>query len=193
VVRTSENKSALRQRLDELARLPNDALETVYAMQQPRRPPGVYWQLRWLAGRILRWLQSLNILPSDPWPARLKHAGQRKNAKPLLVWAVGADRDTIRKACPGLSDLLDTLPGFAPVLVTDVADFAFYSRLAWLVEYLPSIGGDGESYRDRKVRLIARLYRGAPVVPIDLGLLPATERAELWQSMASEGTPRRPL
>ena len=83
---TSEDESALRQRLDELARLPDDALETAYAMQQPRRPPGVYWQLRWLAGRILRWLQSLNVLPSDPLAseAQARRSAQARKATARL-------------------------------------------------------------------------------------------------------------
>lgn len=162
--------AALQQHLEELARAPDEELVARYTMQRPQRPPGFYWQLRWLAGRVLRWLASQGILQSDPWPASLKHAGTSSKAKPLLIWAVGADPDTLREACRGISGLLDAIPGFAPVLVTDVADFSYFSRLGWLVEYLPRLTGQGEPYEERKLKHLARLYRGAPVLPVIAGL-----------------------
>jgi len=88
----------------------------------------------------------------------------------MLIWAVGADPETLREACTGLSEQWDSFPGFAPVLITDVADFAFFSRLGWLVEYLPRLTGQGEPYEERKLKYIARLYRGAPVLPVNAGL-----------------------
>lgn len=175
--------TALQQHLDELVRIPDEELEGRYAMQQPRRPRGWYWQLRWLAGRMLRALESFGILRSHPWPARLKHAGKGRKAKPLLVWAVGVERDKLREACHGLTGLLETMPGFAPVLVTDVADFAHFSRLGWLVEYLPAMEGVGESFGHRKERFLARLYRGAPVVPVSLGLASAAQQDEIRRSL----------
>jgi hypothetical protein len=180
----SEDMTALRRHLDGLARVADPDLDERYAMQRPQRPPGLYWQARWLAGRMLRWLESLGILPSDPWPARLKHAGNSGKAKPLLIWAVGVEREALRHACHALSTLLDTLPGFAPVLVTDVADFARYSRLGWLVEYLPRIEGTGDAFEDRKMRFIARLYRGAPVIPPGVHLASPEELAELRRRLA---------
>ena len=167
-----DDVSALQHYLEELGQIPDEKLEARYAMQKPRRPSGFYWQLRWLAGRVLRSLVSLGILRSDPWPVRLRHAGKGRRAKPLLVWAVGVDQDALRKACHGLSELLDSLPGYAPVLVTDVADFAFFSRLAWLVEYVPRVEGIGEPFEARKERFLARLYQGAPAIPIGIGLAP---------------------
>ena len=155
----SDEISALQQDLDELSRAPDEELATRYAMRQPRRPPGLYCQLRWLAGRVLRLLESLGILPSDPWPVSLEHAGTSKNARPLFIWAVGVGQGTLRKACYVFSGLLASLPGFAPVLVTDVADFAFYSRLGWLVEYVPHIEGVDESFRQRKAgRCFCAIY-----------------------------------
>jgi hypothetical protein len=53
------------------------------------------------------------------------------------------------------------------VLVTDVADFAFFSRLGWLVEYLPKLSGEGQAYELRKARFIAKLYRDAPALPVN--------------------------
>ena len=44
-----------------LAEVPDDELLERYTLQQPSRPPGIYWQLRWLAGRTLRWLQAARI------------------------------------------------------------------------------------------------------------------------------------
>jgi hypothetical protein len=99
----------------------------------------------------------------------------------LLIWAVGTDRDTLREACGGFSKLHDSLPGFAPVLVTDVADFAFFSRLGWLVEYLPRLAGEGGPYEERKARFLARLYRGAPTLPVDAGLEVGSRLEEICQ------------
>lgn len=55
---------------------------------------------------------------------------------------------------------------FIPVLITDQADFAFYSRLGWLVEYLPHLPGSGESYFDRKLAYLAWRYQDVPVIDL---------------------------
>lgn len=160
----------LRQRLDELARTEDGEFTKRYALRRPPLPPGLYWRLRAIAGRTVRRMEQMGILRPDPWPASLKHSPASARAKPFLIWAVGTERDTLREACSGFAEMQHSLPGFAPVLVTDVADFAFFSRLGWLVEYLPPIPGGGEPYENRKTRLLARLYRGAPVVPVSAGL-----------------------
>lgn len=165
-----EEIQALQRHLDELARDADDELTTRYMLRLPRRPPGLYWQLRWLVALMLRLLESTHIWRPDPWPVSLKRAEVHSKAKPLLIWAVGADRDTLRQACDGFMRLEKSLPGFAPVLITDVADFAFFSRLGWLVEYLPRLVGEGEPYEDRKARFLARLYQGAPALPLSAGL-----------------------
>lgn len=177
----SDEIEALQQQLDELAQSSDDELLARYAIQRPQRPPGLYWQMRWFAGRILRWLQLRGILHADPWPVNLKHVKRIHNARPLLIWAVGADPETLRKACDGFSGLLETTPGFAPVLVTDVADFAFFSRLGWLVEYLPSLAGEGEPFEQRKARLLARLYHDAPALPVRAGMASGSQADELRQ------------
>jgi hypothetical protein len=69
--------------------------------------------------------------------------------------------------------------------VTDVADFAFFSRLGWLVEYLPELSGQGEPYDERKARLLARLYRGAPAVPVRAGLESGSLAEELRRCLAN--------
>jgi hypothetical protein len=166
----SEEIEALQRHLNDLAHTADDQLTVRYALRQSPRPPGLYWQLRWFAGRIVRRLEAMRILRPDPWPASLRQAATSAGAKPLLIWAVGTDRDRLREACRGLSRLQQSLPGFALVLITDVADFAFFSRLGWLVEYLPRLVGEGEPYVDRKVRFLARLYRDAPALPVRAGL-----------------------
>jgi hypothetical protein len=166
----SEEIEALRRHLNDLAHTADDELTMRYALRQSPRPPGLYWQVRWFVGRIVRWLEAMRILRPNPWPASLRQAATSVEAKPLLIWAVGTDRDTLRAACGGFARLLESPPGFAPVLITDVADFAFFSRLGWLVEYLPELSGEGEPYRERKARFLARLYCDAPVLPVRAGL-----------------------
>lgn len=170
VMSVEDEIRALQRHLDELVGDVDPEWTKRYTLRRPRRPPGVYWQLRWLAGRILRWLESVGVRRPDPWLVSLKQSGAKAKAKPLLIWAVGTDRRALREACRGLSRLGDSLPGFVPVLVTDVADFAFFSRLGWLVEYLPRLAGEGEPYEARKATFVARLYRGAPALPVTAGL-----------------------
>lgn len=165
-----EEIETLQQHLRELASHTDDEFIARYRIKGTPRPPGLYWQLRKVAGWILRWLRARSPWRTVAWPVSLKQQTTDAKAKPLLIWAVGADHDTLREACTGLSKRLDSLPGFAPVLITDVADFAFYSRLGWLVEYLPRLAGQGEPYEKRKLRYLANLYRGAPVLPIRAGL-----------------------
>ena len=165
-----EEIEALRRHLDQLACDPDDELIERYELKRPPMPPGLYWRLRWLAGWVLRWLKPIWIWRPDPWPVSLKQAAANAKAKPLLIWAVGAHRDMLRDACGGFSCLGHALPEFAPVLITDVADFALFSRLGWLVEYLPRLAGEGEPYEERKVRFLARLYHGAPALPLSAGL-----------------------
>jgi hypothetical protein len=62
------------------------------------------------------------------------------------------------------------LPGFVPVLVTNVADFAFFSRLGWLVEYVPALSAPAGGYAERKQRHLAWRYRDAPALPVSAGL-----------------------
>jgi hypothetical protein len=98
---------------------------------------------------------------------RLKASAGTAHAEPLLLWAIGSDAKAIRRACSIVAVSTDLRPEFAPVLVTDVADFAFYSRTNWLVEFVPKLSGGGEDFAQRKARFLARLYRDAPVVGVD--------------------------
>lgn len=165
-VTLTEEIEALRQHLERLASDPDTDLDGRYGLERPPMPPGWYWRLRWLAGRILRGLRSVWIRRPDTWPASLRQGSAGARAKPLLIWAVSSDRDKLRQACRDFVGMDESWRGYAPVLVTDVADFAFFSRLGWLVEYVPRLAGEGEPYDERKMRLLARLYRGAPALPV---------------------------
>ena len=177
---------ALEQHLRELASHTDDDLITRYQIKGTPRPTGLYWRLRGLAAYIVRRLIAITPSRKVAWPVSLKQLPLDPKAKPVLIWAVGADQDTLREACTCLSERWNTLPGFAPVLITDVADFAFFSRLGWLVEYLPHLTGEGEPYEERKLKYLARLYRDAPVLPIYAGLR-ATRPLDLRQLLTSEG------
>jgi hypothetical protein len=150
-----------------------------YRLESPPIPPGFYWKLRWAVGWLLRLLECANIKTPDPWPARLKHAVGNARSQPLLIWAVGADAAILRTACERLSAVEALASGFAPVLVTDVADFAHYSRLGWFIEYLPKLDGSGTPYDKRKLAFIAKLYGGAPILPYEAGLARSEGMKEL--------------
>ena len=140
-----------------------------------------------MVGVLLRLLESAGLKAPDPWPVRLRQGSGNVKAKPLLIWAVGTDRDTLREACQGFLKLQDALPTYALVLITDVADFVFFSRLGWLVEYLPGICGEGVPYEERKAKLLARLYQGAPTLPVAAGLVADTAAAEILQYVKCSG------
>lgn len=176
---SSDKIAALQQQLDALARVPDPDLDGRYVMQRPPRPAGLYWQSRWLAGRMLRWLQSTGLLGSRTWPVSLVHARTGRRANPVLVWGVDVARDDLRRACDACAHLLRSMPGVAPVLVTDQADFSYYSRLRWLVEYLPRIDGHDDDYAVRKAQFLARLYRGAPALPAGYFLEPDCPEREV--------------
>ena len=134
-----------------------------YKRWKPRIPRGVYWQCRWVVIRGIVALEALGWKRPDPWPAALRDSPIPPRASTALLWGVGIGKDELRSLCTSFANNgLDTL-GVAPVLVTDCTDFAFYSRLGWLVEYLPSLG---ENYQSDKLQLIASLYANCPVLPM---------------------------
>ena len=163
----------LEQRFRELAAIPDDELSERYEsglVKYRPMPRSIYWGLRWMVGRTLYWFREQVYKERNPWPASLKDQPASANAKPVLIWAMGTSRASIREACDNLSIHLISLPRFAPVLITDVADFRYFSRLGWLVEYLPCIEGHGEPYDERKLKYLARQFQGAPILPVEAGL-----------------------
>jgi hypothetical protein len=138
---------------------------------EPPVPLSPYRRLRVGLGWLLRWLGVRNE-PAPPWLAALKSSSRSDDAQPLVIWAIGAERDMLRRACLRFDELLADLPEHAPVLVTDVADFAFYSRLGWLVEYVPAFAPPAEGYARRKQQYLAWRYHDAAAVPIDIALDP---------------------
>jgi len=98
------------------------------------------------------------------WQPILKHAPRSENGRILLIWALGMECAKLRSVCEEFSRKLSNNPLLIPVLVTDVADFVYFSRLGWLVEYLPRLEGAGQSYRMRKQRYLAYRYRNALIV-----------------------------
>lgn len=166
-----EETRRLRRQLKAWANAPEWTLLVRYELL-PQKPSPVWHQrLSQRMGRLLRVLRlSRSRYRQQPWHAGLKHAVGAPDAKPLLIWAEGTDHASVREACAGFQRLLAGRTDVLPVLVTDVADFAFYSRLGWLVEYLPDLSGAGASYRERKKRYLAWRYREAFIVPLSAGL-----------------------
>lgn len=178
-----EETRLLQRRVAALAKQPEWDVLVRYELL-PANPSPLFRQ-RFLqrVGRLLRvWGLSRARYLKQRWDVGLKHAGGSSNARTLLIWAESADREQVREACAGFQRLFAGRTDLTPVLLTDVADFAFYSRLGWLVEYLPELSGQGESYRERKRRYLAWRYRDALVVPVTAGLL--SEAA--WRAVMEE-------
>ena len=103
------------------------------------------------------------------WLPKLKHAQYEEGSRILLIWAIGIEGDELRADCEGFLKRLDPTHGIVPVLITDYADFTYFSRLQWLVEYVPELSGTGVSYHERKKHYLAWRYRGALIVPASAG------------------------
>jgi hypothetical protein len=142
-----------------------------YAIKFP--PPenlGLYRRMRRSIGRVLRQLGLRHPPPVEPWLAGVSYVPHSEKTKALVIWALGTGRHDLRRACERLRALQPELQGRAPVLVTDVADFAFFSRLGWLVEYVPALTPCIHDYAGKKLRYLAWRYRDAPAVPVTAGL-----------------------
>ncbi|KXK44501.1 MAG: hypothetical protein JNIBNLAF_00874 [Nitrosomonas europaea] len=128
-----------------------------------------------LQHRLRQFLVFIYLVPPRvvrrAWLPTLKHSSSAPDARALLIWALGMERDSLRNACLGFQRFLAGRQDLAPVLVTDVADFAWFSRLGWMVEYLPELEGKGLPYQERKRDYLAWRYRDAVVVPAAAGLL----------------------
>ena len=171
-----EETRALRRELAALAAEPEWGLLARYDLLGKKPPQSLQDRVSRLARRLLT---VSGLAPPHvtkyPWVPTLKHATVVADAKALLIWAPGMGRNELRQACEGFSKRLKGNSSLAPVLVTDVADFTYYSRLGWLVEYLPELSGEGKSYQERKLRHLAWRYRDALIVPMTAGLASEAE------------------
>jgi len=176
---------ALRRELTALASTPEWDLLSRHDLLGNKPPP-------LFQDRVFRFARKLfaatGLIPpyvtKYSWLPTLKHAPKAADAKALLIWAPGVGRDELRQACEGFSGRLKDNTSLAPVLVTDVADFAYFSRLGWLVEYLPELSGEGPSFRERKRRYLAWRYRDALAVPVAAGLASEMEWMNLLQRIS---------
>ena len=174
-----ERTQALRQQLHHWAKEPDWQLLERYELLSPWYSPFG------LQRRLLRALGlGRNRYCKQIWHSGLKHAPVQQG-KTLLLWGDITQKQPMRAACHAVQERLavaNTGP-FIPVLVTNVADFAFYSRLGWLVEYLPDLPGQGEAYRQRKQQYLAWRYRDAVVLPLSAGLADTAEWRELFANL----------
>lgn len=157
----------LQQQLAKWADEADVDLSGRYALRPlPSKRPGLYRHLRRALGLKLRELGLLQRAPPlEPWLPGLAHVEHGESARPVTIWALGMDRDALRAACRNFKTL-----DIVPVLITDVADFAFFSRLGWLVEYVPTLPGPARGYAERKRRYLAWRYRDTPAVHASAGL-----------------------
>jgi hypothetical protein len=164
-------EEGLPQQLAQWAREADVDLARRYALRPlPSKPPSLYRRLRRALGLKLRELGLRRAPPLEPWLPGLNHVAYSDSARPVVIWALGMDRDTLRAACRNFKMLQAAAPDFVPVLVTDVADFALFSRLGWLVEYVPTLSAPAGGYSERKRRYLAWRYRDAPALPVSAGL-----------------------
>lgn len=171
-----ERTQALREQLRRWAVTPEWSLLVRYELLPQRPSPIWHKRLSQRTGRLLRVLGlSRARYRGQTWQPGLKHADSLPHSRTLLVWSDICSTDAQREACRGLQQMLAAYLNLCPVLVTDLADFSFYSRLGWLVEYLPDLPGDGPSYRERKQRYLAWRYRDALAIPLSAGLASAEE------------------
>lgn len=148
----------------------------------PQQPAPTFLK-RW-DQRLGRWLRVLGLSRAryrkQRWLPGLKHGEHARATRTLALWCDLEDREQSREACRRLHEFLAGQNDFCPVLITPLADFAFYSRLGWLVEYLPALGCD-EAYRERKRRYLAWRYREATALPLSAGLAGAAEVVRLLE------------
>ena len=164
-------EGSLPQQLTQWASEADVDLARRYALRPlPSKPPSLYRRLRRALGLRLRELGLRRAPPLEPWLPGLNHVAYSASGRPVVIWALGTDRDTLRAACRNFKMLQAAAPDIVPVLITDVADFAFFSRLGWLVEYVPTLSAPAGSYAERKRRYLAWRYRDAPALPVSAGL-----------------------
>ncbi len=171
----TQKTQQLRAQLRAWANDPDWDLMVRYELLPQKPPPQWHHRLSQRVGRLFRVMRlDRTRYRNQGWHAGLKHASFQPEAKPLLFWSEGTGQKEVRAACTGAQSLLQSHPEWLPVLVTDVADFTFYSRLQWLVEYLPHLGQDSDYYSQKR-RYLAWRYRNALALPLVAGLVDQKE------------------
>ncbi len=151
----------LRKQLKKWAASPEWQLLVQYELLPLGKRPW-YKSLVWKVGRLLRVARlSRKKYLLQRWQPGLKHA--QATGRPLLFWSDFDNMAMQRDACKELQKVLQSHSDICPVLITRLADFAFYSRLQWLIEYVP---GFSEEYAERKRRYLAWRYRDAAAFPL---------------------------
>ncbi len=177
-----QETQALRETLAAWAADPEWSLLCRYDLL--REKPSGSLSDRWFR-RVKSMLASFGLvrphITKYSWQPTLKHAQANVYSSTLLIWAIGVGREDLRVACEGFMNRLEAESGIVPVLVTDVADFYYFSRLKWLIEYVPELSGISPSYRDRKQHYLAWRYRDALVVPASVGRASEEEWNEVME------------
>lgn len=135
------------------------------------------WQRLWCF--TFHTLQLARLLLSS-WHPGLKHGCANPSGTVVLLDDLD-DHSDFHQVCTSLKELLANYSSLAPVLITEHADFAFYSRLGWLVEYLPKTLPNHEAYIARKKRYLAWRYKYALVIPLSAGRATEEEFKVLMQ------------
>lgn len=156
---------------------------------------------------LLRLTEPIN--KNSNWAPSLRHAPVSKNSKVVIIWACDyLNQADFRLAFTALKNRFSRFSSpvpasiftnsaianpscesstvsnlapisYVPVLITNQADFAFYSRQGWLVEYLPNLSGLGEAYDNRKAQYLAWRYQDARILPISAGMLSEEQWTQL--------------
>ncbi len=172
----------LRKTLAAWATNPEWALLSHYDLLRKKPPTSVFDRSYRFLNSILFFLGLARLhVTAYSWVPKLKHAEVNGNHSTLLIWAVDLGRDELRTACEAFVVRLQDVHSLVPVLVTDVTDFAYFSRLKWLIEYVPELSGKGVSYHKRKLRYLAWRYREALVVPAAAGYASKADWDELMK------------
>lgn len=167
---TLNQTKQLREQIRAWAANPDWRFFVKYEIKPQRFWDKVWWAIRLGPGRMLRVLGlSRAFYLNLKWDARLKHAPKPDEARTLVFWNDITDKVEAHAACEMGRALLHDSKDWVPVLVTEHADFAYYSRLSWLVEYLPQVAGketSPEAYVAIKKKYLAFRYRDALHLPL---------------------------
>lgn len=142
-----------------------------------------FWEHLWWTGfhalRLTGLFFSKRLFLAS-WHPGLKHGCANPTGTVIILDDLD-DYSDFHQVCTSLKGHLANSPSLAPVLITSHADFAFYSRLGWLVEYLPRTLPNHEVYIARKKRYLAWRYKYALVLPLSAGRASEEEFKALMQ------------